>query len=279
MTTEESDNGNGPAAPPEPTMPPKGEGGSPTYVYNYPPPIPPRHKSRLSNKPKVVGALLAIVAVLGLVMAALFGVGGVFFNNFEDWMPNEHGDPGTIMGQVTYLNGTGIPGATVSVVGKPISTVTDADGYYLLYNVPTGKQKIQVTAEGFTTVVQKVTISEFVFGPEWQTGTDYKRDLDFALNPGTGSVEIGSWVDDDMEGFTTMMAVCAAIIVVASLLALLGSFYAFKRTNVQFVVVGAVAGIFTLGFGLGSVLAFIALFILLLGMDEFRNGDTIEDAD
>ena len=276
MNTENSENGNGPAAPPEPTLPPKSEGGSPTYVYNYP---PPRHKSRLSNKPKVVGTLLAVVAILGLVTAALFGIGGAFFTNFEEWMPNEHGDPGTIMGQITHPNGTGIPGATVSVVGKPISTVTDADGYYLLYNVPTGDQRIQVSAEGYTTVVQKITVSEIYFGPEWQSGHDQNRDLDIALNTGTGSVEIGSWNDDDMTGFTTMFAVCTVLIVVASLLALMGAFYAFKRTNVQFVVVGAVAGIFTIGLGLGSVLAFIALFILLLGMDEFRNGDTDEDAD
>ncbi|NIP35188.1 MAG: hypothetical protein GWN18_09575, partial [Thermoplasmata archaeon] len=60
-------------------------------------------------------------------------------------------------------------------------------------------------------------------------------------------------------------------------LALLGAWFAFKRTNLPFVVVGAIAGIFTFGMFIGSVLAFIALFILLLSLDEFKTGRNGED--
>ncbi|MCK4971630.1 MAG: hypothetical protein KAS77_13935, partial [Thermoplasmata archaeon] len=54
------------------------------------------------------------------------------------------------------------------------------------------------------------------------------------------------------------------------------AFYAFKRRNLMIVVIGCVAGIFTFGFGIGTVLAFIALFILLLAIDEFKEDKTAD---
>jgi TonB-linked SusC/RagA family outer membrane protein len=58
---------------------------------------------------------------------------------------------GTVQGQVTAAStGRAIEGARVSVVGTSIGTVTDADGMYVLLNVPPGSRQLQISAIGFS---------------------------------------------------------------------------------------------------------------------------------
>ncbi len=262
--------------PPQPQMPPPGYQAPPPGYY--PPPVyyppPPRPKKRPSNKPNVVGSLLVVVAVLGLVMAGMSAVGAAFFGEMTDWFPGEEGDTITIDGRVTSLNGTGLDSALVIVVDEGISTMTDGEGYYRLYNVPIGDQTISASKEGFTTINRKVTVMADIFssGAPDQPGEPWVQHVDFSLSEGTGEIDTGRWTDGDMFDFTALWITCTVILVVASMLALLGAVFAFKRTGMMWVLIGCVAGIFTIGFGIGTVLAFIALFILLLSLDEFRSG-------
>jgi hypothetical protein len=222
----------------------------------------------------VVGSLLVVVAVLGLVMAAMSFMGLAFFSEFSEWFPGEEGDTMTLEGRVTSLNGTGLDGAVVIVVDEGFSATTDGEGYYVLYGVPVGDQTIRCSKEGYTTINRRVTVFADIFrgsdpgGP----GQDVTMNVDFALSQGTGEVTTGTWIDEDMFDFRALWITCNVIMVITSLLALMGAFFAFKRTNMMWVIIGCVAGIFTVGFLIGTVLAFIALFILLLSVDEFQNG-------
>lgn len=269
---------------PQPQMPPQGyQQPPPGYqqpppgYYPPPPPMyyppPPRLKQpRVSNKPKVVGSLLVVVAVLGLGMAIVFGlIGMAFTGSIGEWFPGEEGDTMTVTGRVTSLNGTAVPGAVVQVVDEALSGVTDEDGYYIIYNVPIGDQTIRCEKEGYTTVNRRVTVMVDIFnGDPIEPGQDWDQTVNFALTSGSGEVTTGTWMDEDMFEFGAFWMTCMVIMIVASVLSLMGAFFAFKRTNLMFVLVGTVAGIFTVGFFIGSVLAFIALFILLLSLDEFR---------
>jgi len=263
--------------PPQPQMPPPGYQAPPPGYYPPPPgyyPPPPRPMKRPSNKPNVVGSLLVIVAVLGLVMAALSFTGMAFFSEVSDWFPGEEGDTMTMEGRVTSLNGTGLPGAVVNIVDEGLVATTDGEGYYVIYNVPIGDQTIRCSKDGYTTINRRVTVRFDIFnsGDFDEPSTEFTMTVDYALSEGTGDITTGKWVDSDMFDLRALWLTCSVILIITSMLALLGAFYAFKRTNMMWVLIGCVAGIFTIGFMIGTVLAFIALFILLLSLDEFKDG-------
>ncbi len=206
-----------------------------------------------------------LVGVLGLITAGFGFVGFAFFSDATEWFPGEEGDVITMWGEVEALNGTPIEGASVSIVGTTVATMTDDEGNYILYNVPVGEQTVRVAKEGFTTINNRMT----VIGDPFNFDQNNKEE-NFVLAPGTGEVTTGNWFNEDIFDLVNVVLVCTVIVTIASVITLLSAFYAFKRRNLMIVVIGCVAGIFTFGFGIGTVLAFIALFILLLAIDEFK---------
>ena len=252
---------------PQPQLPPQPWTG---YYAQPPAPKPPREPI-VSNKPSLVGGLLVLVGVLGIIM---WSMGIVGFSMFGDMMDGNGGGPFEINGVVEYTNGTGVAGANVTVVGTSITTVTDNEGNFVLYNVPKGDQRIEVSKAGFVTLVRKVAVTgDMMSGWTWTTsqGTHVGPELHFTLSPGTGRAEIGNfdsdWEFSDVQAF---VAVCAVVGIVLSILAIIGGLNAFKKTNFGMVMLGTLAGLFTVGFGIGSILAFVALFILLIASDEFK---------
>ena len=212
-----------------------------------------------------------LVGVLGLITAGFGIVGFAFFNDVTEWFPGEEGDVMTVWGEVEALNGTPIEGASVSIAGTSIATTTDDEGNYILYNVPVGDQTMRVAKEGFTTINSRMT---FIGDPFNMDSNDQWQS--FVLATGTGEVTTGNWFNEDIFDLVNVVLVCTVIVTIASVITLLSAFYAFKRRNLMIVVIGCVAGIFTFGFGIGTVLAFIALFILLLAIDEFKEDKTAD---
>lgn len=64
---------------------------------------------------------------------------------------------GNIFGHATDEQGSGVPGATVTLTGPgaPSSTVTDANGRFRFLSVPPGRYTIVVTMSGFATVTRE----------------------------------------------------------------------------------------------------------------------------
>jgi hypothetical protein len=264
-----------PQAPPVPPQAPYWQPAPYPAYYQPPPPAPQRTKIiEDSNKPTVVGALLILVGILGIVM---WSAGLAGFGIFGAAVENVGTDSSSIHGVVEYTNGTGVVGANVTVIGTAIATVTDDEGNFVLYSVPHGDQRIQVTKPGYTTLVRKVSVSE---GSSWDWGWSSGTNsgytgpkLQFTLAPGTGTTELSGWdgnMDMGMGAVMAILAVCAAVGMVMSVLAIFGGLQALKRRSFGWVVVGCLAGIFTIGFGIGSVLAFVALFVALLASEEFK---------
>ncbi len=253
------------APPPGGQAPPPGYYPPPPPVY-YPPPPPPRPKRRSSNKPAVVGSLLIVVGILGLATAGMGFFGFAFFSTSSEWFPGEEGDVVTVFGEVEALNGTPIEGVSVSILGTNVATTTDDEGHYILYNVPIGDQTIRVAKEGFTTINYRKT---FIGDPFNMDSNDQWQS--FVLAQGTGEVTTGNWFNEEIFELGSVLLVCMVIVTITSIIALVAAFSAFKRRNLMLVVIGCIAGIFTIGFGVGTVLAFIALFILLLSIDEFKD--------
>ena len=68
---------------------------------------------------------------------------------------------GTLSGLVTdKATGITIPGATVSIPDLRTGTVTDANGKYLISNLPKGVYLVQISFVGYATFNQRVDLSK-----------------------------------------------------------------------------------------------------------------------
>jgi hypothetical protein len=173
---------------------------------------------------------------------------------------------GDITGTVVAINGTPIADVNISIIGEPLSTKTDSDGNYIIYNVPSGNQKIMVEKEGYVTIIYKAFISPSQHSRDKEN--DFSNEYDFTLQSGEGVVEKGSYPPWDLiRGMTT---VCGVLMVVFSIVILIGAIQAFRRTGWGIAMTGAVLGLFTV---MGTLFALIAIFILVISKDEF-NGNT-----
>ncbi|MCH7576117.1 MAG: carboxypeptidase-like regulatory domain-containing protein [Candidatus Marinimicrobia bacterium] len=81
------------------------------------------------------------------------------------------GSTGKIAGLVQdVLTGEGIAGANIIIEGTYLGAATDADGYYVILNVPPGIYVVQVTVTGYTieprgSVRGVNALREFLTGP------------------------------------------------------------------------------------------------------------------
>jgi len=251
-------------------VPPRAQPGRPYdvhYHYYYEPPRPARKKS---SKPTVAGVLLIIAAILGLVAGVgAVALGSVGFDMF--WEDTE----GDIYGVVTYQNGTGIENVTVSIVGEDLSTQTDQDGYYAIYNIPSGDHKIKVEKEGYNTIIYETFISNDDFNMEdSENGKDHHdvkhedNEINFVMTAGYEELERSGdtppW--GLIEGF---LVFCGVLIIIFSIFALVGAVHAFRRKSWKLALLGSILGLFTI---LGSLFALIALLVVALSRDEFNGG-------
>lgn len=227
------------------------------YHYYY---EPPKVKRGKSSKPTIAGALLIIHGIVAILLAAMLVMllgtvaeGGEFFGM---------SDTAEITGTVIYENGTPAEGVTISIIGEDISTQTGSNGGYYIYDAPVGNQRIMVEKEGYKTIIHKTFIS-----PSDPNNPDSQgNDHEFTLRPGTETIEQGAylpWAFLEALGY-----VCASIMVITSVIAIIGGIYAIKREHYGFTLAASVAGIISLG-----VLAAIALFILIISKDEFEKQD------
>jgi hypothetical protein len=257
-------NAAGPTGAPPVGMPVPAAQGEVHHHYYYEP--DPKKRKR-SMKPGIAGALLILTAVLGLIMGGMFVGGGFFFNNIEDgsdfWGIEDNGD---IKGRITYLNGGGVENATVTVVGEGITTVTDENGHYILYNVPNGEQKLRVEKEDHNTYIMQIFVTPGESGWGSDNGDfDYEDVYNLEITKGTQVVERNEQPSRGIIG--GMIYACGALFIVFSVLALLGGYFALKRKNFKLAAIGATMGIFTV---FGTIFSLIALFLILISRDEFN---------
>ena len=215
-----------------------------------------------------------VTAILGFVVGVAMIGGSMFVGNMGEGFEFWGADSGDITGKVIYLNGTPAENVTISIVGEELVTQTDADGLFVIYNVPTGNQKIKVEKEGYNTIIYKAFIDPGESDWEgrhhrndWESDNDY----DFTISEGDEVLERGSYPPWGL--FSGLMVVCAIFILIFSVLALFGGIFALKRKRFRFALASSIFGIFTI---LGAIFSIIALFILLLSRDEFKKKDEID---
>ncbi len=230
---------------------------------------PPRPRYRRSSKPGIAGALLILTAIIGIVVSGILIFSGMFVGNIDDGIsfPGAE-DTGDVTGKVRYMNGTPAENVTISIVGEDLVTQTDGEGNYVIFNVPTGNQKIQVEKDGYNTIIYKTFISPSE--SEWRSDRnddgswDHENKQDFTITTGDDTLNRGSYPPWGMIG--GFIFVCAVLMIVFSIVALIGGYYAIKRRKFKFALLGAILGILTL---VGALFSLIALFILIISRNEF----------
>jgi hypothetical protein len=224
-----------------------------------------------TSKPSIAGALLIITAIIGFIFAGFAGVAAAVFGDIEGMIGFFSGqDEVDIYGTITVENGTPVENVTVFIIDEEIISHTDENGWYLLGNVPIGNQRIQVEKEGYNTIIYKsfVEPSNNTDSSDFDFGGHSNNEYNFVLEPGDSTIQKGSYTELSWLG--PLLIVCAVIGFILAFLTLIGGIFSIKRKNLGLVITGAIAGIFTLGFGLGSILSIIALFIIILSRKEFK---------
>ncbi len=73
-----------------------------------------------------------------------------------------YGQTGTVNGTVLDDKKEPVMGATIKVKGSGLGAATDMDGKYSIANVPTGKQVLQISYIGYTSLEQELEVTEGV---------------------------------------------------------------------------------------------------------------------
>jgi hypothetical protein len=268
----------GPPVPPAPPVPPP---PMPPGYYQpwggwYAPQPQPCCPPRRSGKPKMVGVLLMFSGVLSIIMGLFFGAMMVNVVPWmEEWSNNTSGF-GDIEGQVIYMNSTPAAGVNVTLVDLNLVASTNETGHYRLLNVANGWHDLRVEAPGYKSFVKSVFVqASDMMGAGWNTTR-----ADFQLQPGSGEQRLGEartpgsktgpMDPNAQEMMRTFGAVCMVLGLVLGAFTILGGYYAFRTEKLAVVALGTLCGILSLGFVIGSGLAFIALILLLLSTDEFE---------
>lgn len=192
------------------------------------------------------GAFLLIASALGFVTA--FGV-------FQQAGSSPSGDlpqnPVGLQGTVTEFDGTAVEGATVRVVGGQNENTTNSFGWYYLAPVKPGTYEVEASKPGYQTVRKTIEVRPLI-----------TRFVGFELNPGNETLvvppeRVASFIDPAVG--TVLFGVA---IFMCSIGALLGGLSAIAHRRYLVAVVGAVGGVITWGFVVGSLLSLVALAIL-----------------
>jgi hypothetical protein len=194
-----------------------------------------------------VAVLLGIVGVLGLVTAAMVAVSPAG-EGLDGLLADDEAD---VMGQVRDSEGYLVEGAVVSYSKGGISDTTGASGWYFLEGVDTGEVLLSMEAEGYKTVERTVNLERG------------KYNVDFLAEPGEGTVSVPGVARPDPGDAGERTWVMALGMAVASVFALVGAAGAYLHRWYPLVIVGCLLGILSWGWFVGSVIAVVALVIVL----------------
>jgi len=204
---------------------------------------------------QAAAALLFAVAILGtLATAASYsGYGGI--EGLGALLEEPRAD---VMGVVKDADGDPVASATVTVQGTGESATTGDGGFYLITGVPAGRVHIQAEAEGRQTVVRHATL---------ERGTYV---LDFVSVPGDGTVEEPGGAVPAAGDASAGAPLALAAMAVASFAALLAAYECFARRYYSVALAGALLGLLAWGWWAGTLLALVALLLVLPTRSEFR---------
>jgi len=218
-----------------------------------------------TNKPMIAGILLVIVFISAIITSSSVLITIEPMKTNEKFLNNIFASIGevTITGTVLdNITKQPIKNVTISVVDTNISTFSK-NGSFELKNVPLGYRTLNISAEDYKTLHVKIFLLKNLFSKE-------KIKQDFYLDKGSGVEE------KEERGLLNLLIkswyICSILIIIFGLLALVGAIACFMRKYIIIALIGSIFGIFTFGIiFIGPLCSIIALIIILLSREEFKN--------
>ena len=190
------------------------------------------------------------MAVLGLFAATATAIKWSGYDS-----PWDEPATASLYGSVIDVNGTALENVRVAAGGQ--QTFSDGEGRYFLHNLTSGELKVTFFSPGYRTDSTWIDLRP--------AATNL---LNAQLEPGDGHD-----VTDQRSNVARPWPPSAAqapVLAVMALLALLGGGAALLERHFRLALFGAVAGILSWGFLLGSLLSLTALLLLLGDRERFE---------
>ncbi len=215
---------------------------------------PDKLRSRLGRLSGKAGLLLIVVAILGLLYS------GVLAYNIPNMGEDTPSGKVTVSGEVLFMDDT-LEGADVNLTDMGMHNQTNSEGLFLFHDVPAGDHILRASAPDKGEIVVRFTIGS----KDIKQGN---KDLKGLELPGNSTVT-KDLRDDRPESARFMTSLLAGFVVLVSLLAFIAGLLTIqgKRFHLSLFLCGL--AVFTFGFFLGSVLALIAMILIILGRKEF----------
>jgi len=218
-----------------------------------------------TNRPMIAGILLIIVFISAIITSSSLLITIEPMKTNEEFLNNIFASLGKIAIEGRILDNSTkqpIKNVTISIVGTNISTFSE-NGSFELKNIPLGYRTFNISANGYKTLHAKIFLLKNLFAGE-------KIKQDFYLNKGSGVEET------EEAGLLNLLVkswyICSILIIIFAILALLGAIACFLRKYLIVAILGSIFGLFTFGIiFIGPVCSLIALIIILLSREEFKN--------
>ncbi|MCD6461982.1 MAG: carboxypeptidase regulatory-like domain-containing protein [Thermoplasmata archaeon] len=197
--------------------------------------------------PETAALLLVAAAIFGFLSAAM-----VLADVPPESPGQEAGGPVSLAGYVMTKNGTGISHAVVRISSLSMSAVADDRGYYILEDVPPGEYTLTAEASGYGDVSVRITV---------ETGRPGMYDL---VLPPSGEHAYYDWRSPEPPpSFRSMNLFLSGVFVLGSVSALGGAFFSWSRSHFKTAMLLSSLGVLSYGFIAGSILAGVAVFLLM----------------
>jgi hypothetical protein len=245
-------------------------------AYSNPPSSPNR-----SSKPMVAGSLLLIIGIIGIIFSSIVIGGGLIMDTLED-IPFQGYSVTSIDGTIVDSTGIALANVSIQIADSHLAAVSDGNGSYQLKGISSGYHQIILEKEGYNTLVYYTYI---VQGDEFdgfaqQPSSDDPLSIldstyDFQMSKGSETFEYGSPTPPHQqlfEKFGGWISGIGVITMICSIVALIGGYFSIQRKRYVFVLISSIVAIFSFGFFIGSMLAIIALIVVIISSKEFEIG-------
>ena len=208
---------------------------------------------RRTDKPKIAAFLLFIVVIMGLGSAV---IPDTFIDGSLDLLA-----VAGVSSQITIeiLNQTGVPQEGYKIIGPSgLNATTNASGILISNHLPVGEYRIRIYSSSENASMEHMQTDVLVFPFNLAS-------YEFIVDTSTTPVSL--------EKTNTSLTWCSGILIILSIIVLIGVISSWRRQYSDVALVGALVGIFTLGFYLlGVLLSIIALILIYKSKEEFEDG-------
>ncbi len=217
---------------------------------------------------RFITVILLLVFVLGILSSFTTLLGSFTIYDLEEKSPNK-----LVTLSVWVIDAdSGRPLEDVNVVltSGPInhSATSDYQGLAVLENLTAERMELEVSREGYKTVRSSIAL---------RRGSP--NVIDIPMERGSSREELPVLVHQfehgKYSGFITNVA--ASLMLVSSVMALISAIFVYRKEFFSLVLLGAFISVFSFGFFVGSLLAVLAVVLIILSYEGFTHTHRLID--